>query len=208
LLLPVGLVLFLGEALFGSMGWGLLLAVELCFAIALASALRALKVPGVGPSLVIGLVVGVVFGVLFALSLPNEAWRRIADAVALTVGADRGATPLVVGTAIVGIVGAVVGLIAGARVNGAAAVGGLIGGLVLGALLGAFSSNTFGVGPGVATGIAIGLATWLVLMAIRLVSNGVDGEALKARFWPQVTIDTTKETIEWVRERTPLGPKS
>ena len=83
-----------------------------------------------------------------------------------------------------------------------------MGGLVLGALLGAFSSNTFGVGPGVATGIALGLASWLILMGIRFARTGVDTDALKDRFWPQATIDTTKETIEWVRERTPLGPRS
>jgi hypothetical protein len=38
--------------------------------------------------------------------------------------------------------------------------------------------------------------------------EGIDGDALKARFWPDETITTTKETIEWVRERTPLGPRS
>ena len=33
-------------------------------------------------------------------------------------------------------------------------------------------------------------------------------DSLKARFTPSQTIETTKETIEWVREQTPLGRKS
>jgi hypothetical protein len=31
---------------------------------------------------------------------------------------------------------------------------------------------------------------------------------MKARFYPQRTIDMTKETIEWARERMPLSRKS
>ena len=38
--------------------------------------------------------------------------------------------------------------------------------------------------------------------------TGVDGEALKKKFTPDETIGLTKETIEWVRARMPLVPKS
>ena len=34
-------------------------------------------------------------------------------------------------------------------------------------------------------------------------SGGIDLEALKARYIPQATIDTTKETIEWAQARIP-----
>ena len=50
--------------------------------------------------------------------------------------------------------------------------------------------------------------TWPILMGLGVSRNGVDTDALKARFYPSQTIETTKETIEWVRERTPLGRKS
>jgi len=50
--------------------------------------------------------------------------------------------------------------------------------------------------------------TWPLLAARELMAAGVDGEALKKKFTPQETIDMTKETIEWVRARTPLVPKS
>ncbi len=59
---------------------------------------------------------------------------------------------------------------------------------------------------------ALGLTTlyvaWPILMGLGTARSGVDMDALKARFYPSQTIETTKETIEWVRERTPLGRKS
>ena len=210
LLLPIGLTLFLGEALFGSMGWGILLATLLGVAVALTATMLALEVKGVQSSWIGAIVVGVIFGILFAGSFINELWRQVGVALGITFGAEQGATPLVVGVATVGIIGAVIGLIIGARVGGNAkrAIGGLFGGLLVGALVGAFSSNTFGFGPGVATGIAIGLIVALILLGYRFSKEGVDVERLKARFTPQASIDMTKETIEWVRERTPLGPTS
>jgi hypothetical protein len=45
-------------------------------------------------------------------------------------------------------------------------------------------------------------------MGVTVAREGIDTDALKARFWPQTTIDTTKETIEWAKARSPLGPTS
>ena len=44
-------------------------------------------------------------------------------------------------------------------------------------------------------------------MGAGVAREGIDMDVLKARFWPRETIETTKETIEWVRKRTPLGPR-
>jgi hypothetical protein len=210
LLIPIGMTLFLGEALFGSMGWGILLATLAGVAIALTATMVALEVGGVQRSWIVAIVVGVIFAILFAGSFINQLWAQIGASLGITFGAEQGATPLVVGVLIIGIIGAVIGLIIGARVGGKAttAIGGLIGGLLIGAIAGAFSSNTFGFGPGVATGIAIGLIVALILLAVRFARVGVDVERLKERFTPQASIDMGKETIEWVRERTPLGPTS
>ncbi len=53
---------------------------------------------------------------------------------------------------------------------------------------------------------------WFLLVpifaAILVFRHGIDTEKLKDRFVPDQTIDTTKETIEWVRAQTPLGRKS
>lgn len=59
-----------------------------------------------------------------------------------------------------------------------------------------------------ALGTTAGLIAWPILVGIAAARTGVDTDKLKARFWPSGTIDTTKETIEWVRAQTPLGPKS
>jgi hypothetical protein len=45
-------------------------------------------------------------------------------------------------------------------------------------------------------------------MLARLAQVGVNAEDLKQRYYPDVTIETAKETWQWVRERMPLGRRS
>jgi hypothetical protein len=56
-------------------------------------------------------------------------------------------------------------------------------------------------------GIAGALVTFSALILGRLAAGGVDMEAFKARFYPEQTIVTTKETLEWLQEQAPMGPK-
>lgn len=81
----------------------------------------------------------------------------------------------------------------------------LVGAIVVTALLLLFLT---GVRVGVGLGLTVLLIAWPILAGYGVARRGIDTEALKARFYPTQTIETTKETIEWVRERTPLGPKS
>lgn len=60
----------------------------------------------------------------------------------------------------------------------------------------------------VGLGLLVLLVAWPILGGLDVARRGIDTDALKARFYPTQTIETTKETIEWVRERTPLGRKS
>ncbi len=136
-LLPIGLFLFLGDWLFGSLGWGVLHGTLLLVALAVNVVLVALGVPG---------------------RAVTAAWL---SAVAL------------------GIVTAVLLAALGAGTQLAAALG-----------------------------VTGGLLAWPVISAIVVVRRGIQVDKLKARFWPSGTIETTKETIEWVRAQTPLGPKS
>jgi hypothetical protein len=209
LLVPIGLVFYVSEWWFGSLGWGVLLGLELGVCVVLACIGIGLGVPGsrIGAAFLGGLVVGAVLVVVLALALPNEAWTRVGDQIAGNI--EAGVRPLVVGVGIVALVAAVLGLIWGAVAGRSAgsAIGGLIGGAVLGAIAGALSAVRFGVGPGAALGVAVGLIIWAILLGRALWRQGFDTDAVKARFWPSQTIETTKETIEWVRERTPLGPR-
>ena len=207
LLLPIGLILFKGELLYGSIGWGLLHATLFLPAVALAAGLAALRVSGLVVDAALAVVIGIILVSVFALDLPNALWRGIGDAVNL--GSDDSSwRPLATGALVMAILGGVAGLLAGIRAGGGAIIAGLVGGLVLGALLGAFTAITFGAQAGAAVGVTAGLIAWPALMGARVGRAGIDTEVLKARFWPQATIDTTMETIEWAKARNPLGPRS
>lgn len=200
----IGILLFAGEWVFGSIGWGLLHGTLLLIAVAVLAVLLAIRVPRLGVAFLVALVAGAIVAVLLGAHLPNEAWRGIGEG--LNLGVDPGVRPLLVGTLVIALVGALAGLAIGSR-SGAAA-GGLFGGLVLGAIVGALSALTPGWRVGIAIGITVWLLAWPILMGVATAREGVDTEVLKSRFWPQATIDTTKETIEWAKARMPLGPRS
>ena len=61
---------------------------------------------------------------------------------------------------------------------------------------------------GAALGVLVALITWPILAGLDVARAGIDTEALGNKFKPDETINLTKETIEWVRARTPLVPKS
>jgi len=209
LLIPIGLSLFLGEALFGSLGWGVMHGPLVLVGIAIAAVLVALGVGAgnVARDLVLAAIVGAIVGVVFALDLTNIGWTRLGETLNLQI--EPALRPLVVGAATLAIVLGVLGLVLGAwRAGYQAAFGGLVVGAIVGALLGAFTAIAFGPRVGAALGVTIGLVMWPVFMGLTVGRQGIDGEALKARFYPSQTIDTTKETIEWVRSRTPLGRES
>jgi hypothetical protein len=95
------------------------------------------------------------------------------------------------------------------RASGAGArFGSIVGGILLGGLFGAFTAIEFDPRAGVGVGIAAGYATWIVLMLIDISRTGVDVEALQARFTPTQTIETSKETLEWLQKRMPPGTGS
>ncbi len=203
ILLPIGGILFLGEWIFGSIGWGVLHGTLFLLVMAVAAVIAALR-SGVGRPLLLALLIGIAASVVFGASATNRLWTALGDASGL--GVDPVVRPLVVALVVTGVIGALAGASAGSRAGSAGS--GLIGGLVAGLLVGALSAIAFEPRAGVALGIAIGLLASIALMAANLARSGTDTEALKARFWPQATIDTTKETIEWAKARSPLEPRS
>jgi hypothetical protein len=207
-LLPIGTLLFLGDWLFGSLGWGILHGTLLLVGVAVAAVVVALGIGGAAVARDFGLAVliGIVIGLLLGLDLANRGWATLAEQVAPTLSVEI--RPLAIGTATMAIVGSVLGLLLGARGGMGGAVAGLVGGAILGAGAGAMSAITFGAQVGAAIGVTVTLIAWPALVGWTLSRRGIDGEALAARFTPRQTIDMTKETIEWVRAQTPLGPKS
>jgi hypothetical protein len=267
-LVPIGTALFLGEWLFGSLGWGVLHGTGFLLVLAVGAVLAVLHAGRVARSLVLAFLAGVLVAVLFGTNAPNTLYRAIADqfgtapdpgpivyGVGALVGAvvvgilgliagarngtagdafrgliggaiigallgvlaggivrlavDEGSRPMVVGLLIGGAILALVGLVVGVRSRDAGnAIAGLVAGFAIGGALGAFSAITFTWHVAIAVGITAWFALALALMAAEVAANGIDTEALKQRFYPQTTIDTAKETIEWAKARIPRGPAS
>ena len=206
LLVTIGSALFLGEWLLGSMGWGILHGLLFALAVSTACAIAALGTPAnrIGTAFVTGVAAAILFGLVFALGLPNNAYAAIGDRAA--TGIEPGVRPLVTGAAIFAVVGLVLGIVLALRVEGAGSrLGALIGLAIVGALVGAFTAITFGPQVAAGVGIAIGYLTWIALMAIGIARRGVDVEELTARFYPTKTIETSKETLEWLQTRMPPG---
>lgn len=137
MLIAVGIPLFLGQVLFGSIGWGVLIGAELLIATA----------------------------VLLVFAIIDLSWARAFSSLVVAVA---------VGVVIFGLLTAV-----GSGHRVAAAVG-----------------------------VAALLLVWPIVAAVFVFRHGIDTAKLRKRFVPDVTIETTKETIEWVREQMPLGRKS
>jgi hypothetical protein len=207
ILAVVGVSLFVGEWLLGSAGWGVLLGVLLFVAVAMAAVLLALAISAqrIVRALAVAIVVGIVVGVLFAFDLPNRLYVAIGDAAAVAV--DPGIRPLVVGMLLGAMVGLLIGIVLAVRMNasGGGRFAALAGSIVLGTLIGAFTAITFGPQVGAGLGITAGYITWIALMGIDVARSGIDVEALKARFYPGETIETSKETLEWLQKRMPPG---
>lgn len=208
MLLFVGGLLFLGEWLFGSIGWGVLLGVVLLIDVAVIALLVALDVKGahLTSSLLVALVIGVGVGLLLGLDLTHRGWTSLGDSIASYYDPNTRAVLLAAGLS-AGMLG-LLGFATGIRNGFSHAVGRLVVWAIIGVLLGLFTVLSIPPTVGAAVGVLAGLIAWPVLAGRDLIRTGVDGDAIAKKFMPEQTIELTKETIEWVRARTPLVPKS
>jgi hypothetical protein len=206
ILLVVGASLFLAEWLLGSMGWGVLHGVLLLTAIAVACVLAPLGMSGarIGRAFLVGVAVAVAVALLLTLALPNRLYTSLGETA--LPGVEPGVRPLVVGATIWAVIGLLGGIIGALRIDGwGGRIGSLLGGAILGALVGAVTAVDTGPQVGVGIGIAVGYMTWIGIMAADMARTGVDTEALKERFYPKQTIETSKETLAWLQSKMPPG---
>lgn len=210
MLFLVGGMLFLGEWLFGSIGWGVLLGSLLLLDVALACVLVALDVSAkrVGAALGAAAILGIIVGVVMGLDLTHRGWTALGDSVASQFDPNTRAVLLAMG--ILALVFAVIGVVLGVlgHAGGKGTLVRLVGFAILGAFLGGLTVISIPTQVGAAFGVLVALIAWPILAGQDVMRSGVDGEALKKKFMPDTTIELTKETIEWVRARTPLVPKS
>ena len=207
LLAIVGTSLFLGDWLLGSLGWGVLHGFLMLIGVALAAALLALGVPTrrVGRALLAAVVVGLLAAVTLGADLPNRLYAAVGESVGVAI--DPAVRPLVVGLVAGGLVGFMVGLgaVVSMTANGSGRYPALAASAVAGIILGAFSAVAFGPQVGAALGITVGWLTWIVVMGVDVGRAGIDLDARKERFYPTQTIETSKETVEWLKKRMPPG---
>jgi hypothetical protein len=209
ILISIGTTLFLGEWLFGSLGWGVVDGALISLAIIVVAAGLLVKPEGthVGRDLAVAIIGTVLLSIVFALGLTNQAWQAVTDA--LNLGLDEAYRLLAVALSISVIVFAILGGIVGAWRGGGRSVGsGLVLGVFFGLAFGAFTALDPGTRVGIALGVMFGLIIFIVLVATDLARGGIDEERLKARFMPTQTIATTKETIEWLQSQSPTGPEA
>ena len=117
MLLVIGGTLFLGEWLFGSMGWGVVHGLLVFASIALVAVLLILRVPNhlYLRAALSGIVVAIVASVILGFGLLNKLYTAIGDASALPV--NVGIRPLVVGVIVGGLVGLLAGIFLAATMN-------------------------------------------------------------------------------------------
>ena len=77
-LLLIGLMLFLGEWLFGSLGWGVLLGAELLIAAAVFAVLGIVRSSGLTRAFAIALAVGIVVSIVLGTNVLNTLYRQLA----------------------------------------------------------------------------------------------------------------------------------
>ncbi len=202
ILVVVGSSLFLADWLLGSMGWGVLHGLLLFVALAMAAVFVAIGLPArsVGAAFLGGVATAVVLGVVLGLDLANAAYAAIGDALAPSVAIEAEVRPLVVAIVLWSLIGLVGGLVVAVRGADWVAVVALV---IVGALVGVLTAPTFGPQVGAALGITVGYLAWIALQVMAMVRTSIDADALKARFYPTQTIETSKETFEWLKTQLP-----
>jgi hypothetical protein len=209
-MLYIGGFLFIGEWLFGSIGWGLAhgtlfalgLALVLVLAIVGASRATAILSFAVATLLTIGL------ALLLGSNLAYTSAANVAAQLAAPVN-SASAVAIIAGVVIVGVLFALML----ARVGGRS---GAVGGLVLGAFLGIILGFLIGGAPwtwppAMGFAITIGLIAWPIINFV-LAWPKLDVGKRFSQLYPKQTIETVTESREWLenqwRSRLPkLGKK-
>ena len=205
-LIVIGGTLFLGEWLFGSIGWGVLHGTLLTAGVIVALALLIIEAPRplITRPLGWGAAVGIITTLVLGLNVPHNLSVWAADLVIANVvpTLDPQYAPAVVAMVIFALVFAIVGLVVGARSEGGlGAVSGLVVGALFGSLFGIlFGGLVFGWQPAAAIGVTVGLITWVALMGWRASKAKLDPQARFEKLWPRETYETALETKTWLEQ--------
>jgi hypothetical protein len=198
-LIYVGGFLFLGEWLYGSIGWGL--AHGVLFGVALTVVLAMSIVGATGrtamAALAMSALVTLGLTLLCGLNIASDAAASFARQLASPF--DSPGLVALIGGAVVGAV--ICGLLL-IRVGGRSGfIGGLFLGLVLGMPVGwLIAGAPWTWPPAVGFSVSLGIILWPVLDIV-LAWPGLDIEARFKKLYPQQSIDAANETRAWLEEQ-------
>ena len=206
-LIYVGTWLFLGEWLFGSMGWGILHGTLLAGALisGIAIDLAGGWMGAYRRGFVIGVVTTVLLSLLFASNLLRTGAVETAEALESTIPLHPNLLPTLVGLVVGAIVVGLIGLFAARDTQWRSQA--LIAGLIIGALFGAILGSAIFDDPGaVAIGMTVGLLVWIVAAWALAARHGFDPERRYARLVPRESMaafETTREFLarQWERQK-------
>ena len=206
-LVAIGSTLFLGEWIFGSIGWGVLHGALLSAFLITAMALILVEAPryclarGFGWGIVLGLVASIVLGSNACRQAATWAADQLRAGPFPALSVEWG--PAIVGVVVGAIVLAIIGLAISIRAAGL--------GLVIGALLGWWLAGmTFSWHGAVAVGVTVGFAVAIAVMGWSVARADFDPTGRFRRLYPQQSIDAAQQTktrLEelWTKRR---GPSS
>jgi hypothetical protein len=198
-LLYVGGFLFLGEWLFGSIGWGLAHGVLFGVAVAviLGMAIIGATRRAAFGSLFLAVLVTIGIALLCGSNIAYDAARDIATRMAFPLDSTV-SVALVAGA----LIGAIVFALMLARLAGR---GGFIGGLFIGAVIGMvigwlIAASPWTWPPAIGFAITLGLIAWPIFDVV-LALPGLDPAERFAKLYPRQSIEAAKETRAWLEEQ-------
>jgi uncharacterized membrane protein YqjE len=210
ILIWVGTWLFLGEWLFGSMGWGILHGTLFTIALIVPIGLN-LAGASVGAwvrAFVTSLVVAIALSVLFA----SNVMRTSAVWLGEQLQPSLSFMPSALATLGAGVVGALIlAILLVVLLRAGNVLARVVGGLVLGFILGAiFGSVTFDTKGAIAVALSVALISWIALSALLAVRRGIDPGARYEKLIPRATMAqfaATRAYLEqqWQRQRKKLS---
>jgi hypothetical protein len=210
ILIWVGTWLFLGEWLFGSMGWGILHGTLFSIALIVPIGLNLAggSVGAWARAFVISVVVAIALSVLFASNVMRTTAVWLGEQLQPSLSFMPSALP----TLGAGVVGALVlAILFLVFVRAANLIVRVIGGLVLGFILGAiFGSVTFDTKGAIAVALTVALISWIALSAVLAVRRGIDSKARYEKLIPRASMAqfaATRAYLEqqWQRQRKKLS---
>jgi len=210
ILVWVGTWLFLGEWLFGSMGWGILHGTLFTIALIVPIGLNLAggSVGAWARAFLISLVVAIVLSVLFASNVMRTSAVWLGEQLQASLSFAPSALPTL-GAAVVGALVLAVPFLVLIRSGNLLAR--LVGGLLLGFILGAlFGSVTFDTKGAIAVALTVALIAWIALSALLAVRRGIDPKARYEKLIPRASVAqfaATRAYLEqqWQRQRKKLS---